>query len=93
MTANYFNNCGYCIAAHSAIAKASKVQDEIIEFLRDNKPLDEPKLEKLRTFTRIVVEKRGFASPEEIESFLSAGYAKEQLMEVIVDVSHKVMSN
>jgi len=50
-------------------------------------------LEALRILSRIVVEKRGFASPAEVEIFLSAGYSKEQLIEVIVGVAHKIISN
>ncbi|HKJ82250.1 MAG TPA: carboxymuconolactone decarboxylase family protein [Ignavibacteriaceae bacterium] len=92
-TANYDNGCHYCIAAHTAIAKKYKMPDDVIESLRTNNPIADKKLEALRQFTHIIVEKRGYASAEEIEAFLNAGYSKAQLMEVLVGVAHKTLSN
>lgn len=93
MTINQVNGCTYCVAAHSYFDRSSKFPKEILMALVENKPLDDSKLQTLRLFTRAVVEKRGWLSQEEIESFYSAGYSKDQLLQLIVGVAHKTISN
>ena len=46
----------------------------------------------LRDFTRAVVENRGRAE-EEVKAFLAAGFTKAQVLEVILAVALKLISN
>lgn len=93
MTVNQVNRCTYCVAAHSYFGRLSKFPEDILMALIENKPLHDSKLQTLRLFTKAVVEKRGWVSQDEIEIFISAGYSKEQLLELIVGVAHKTISN
>lgn len=93
MTVNYENNCHYCMAGHSTLAKMVKMDDATIQALRDGKAIADPKLQALREFTRKIVTERGFVSDEVIESFLNAGYSKANVFDVITGVGLKVMSN
>jgi alkylhydroperoxidase family enzyme len=56
-------------------------------------PLADPKLEVLRETTLAMTRERGLISDEQIEKFFAAGYGKQQLLEIIVGLSQKVMSN
>ena len=47
----------------------------------------------LRDFTRAVVEKRGRVAEEEVKAFLAAGFTKAQVLEVILAVAFKLISN
>ena len=87
------NSCDYCVAAHSTISKGQRIPDDVIAALRDGSPLPSPKLEALRTFALAVVEKRGFVSPEDLQAFQAAGYAERHVLEVIVAVAFKTISN
>jgi alkylhydroperoxidase family enzyme len=89
---NVEHECHYCVPAHTATANKAGVSPEISNALRNQTPLPE-KLEALRTFTLQVVRQRGAVSAEEVVSFLDAGYTKQQIMEVILGTSQKVMSN
>jgi len=93
MTNNHLNGCSYCMAAHTTISQMAKVPFEVIDSLRDNKPIADPRLEALRTFAAIVNEKRGWPEESEIEAFLAAGYTRQTVMDVILGTSLKVMSN
>lgn len=93
LATSYINHCHYCMAAHSVVAAMQKVPDDTIEALRNGTALNDPKLEALRHFTTTIVEKQGWASDEDVEAFLSAGYTKAQLMEVIVGIATKTLSN
>ncbi len=86
------NDCTYCMAAHTSIAKAEKIPEEVIDTARSGDAYSDPRLEALRTFTRSMVVNRGWASEEELASFLAAGFTKQHAMEVLVGVAHKVMS-
>jgi len=86
-------NLVYCIAAHSYFDRLSNFPEEILTTLLQDKSFENPKLQALRIFTKIIIEKRGSVLPKEIETFLSAGYSKEQVLELIVGVAHKIMSN
>ena len=93
LATSYDNECHYCMAAHTAIAKGEKVSDDIIDALRAGTPLEDPRLETLRTFTASVVVNRGRVSDDQVEAFLGAGFTKENILEVLVGVVHKTLSN
>ncbi len=93
MTNNRLNGCTYCMAAHTAVSKIAKIDDGVIEALRSGSPIDDPKLEALRTFAAIINESRGKPNEDQIEAFLAAGYTKQTILEVIVGTSLKVLSN
>ena len=94
LAASLENECGYCIAAHSTIAKAfQKVPGEIIAAIRAGKPTGDKKTDALINFVRELVAKRGHASRETIDNFLAAGFTKTQVMELLLAVALKTISN
>lgn len=92
-TINVEHACHYCVPAHTGIAKAMKVSDEINNALRDETPLPTPKLEALRDFTLAMVRQRGEVESKQLEAFYAAGYTQQNVLEVILGLSQKVMSN
>ena len=90
---NFENQCHYCMAAHTGLAQMDKVDQAVIEALRAGDALPDPKLEALRTFLRILVVRRGWADDADIRAFMDAGFTKQQVLEAILVVSHKVLSN
>ena len=92
-TINVEHECHYCVPGHTAIAKAMGVDDAITEALRNRTKLPTEKLQALRKMTLSVVRNRGKVPQDEIEAFYKAGYAERQLLEIILGVSQKVISN
>lgn len=88
-----FNECTYCVAAHSVVAQMSKVSADVIEALRNNQPLADAKLEALRRLTAAIVESRGWPSEEVVQAFYDAGYGPRQYLEVVLGISLKTLSN
>lgn len=93
LSASTTNGCTYCVAAHSTIAAGQKVDAAVIEALRAGAPIADAKLEALRTFTRRVVETRAELEPSDVAAFLAAGYGRAQVLEVILGVGLKTLSN
>ena len=88
------NNCEFCVAAHSLIArKMVKVPDAVVDALRASKPLPDAKLEALAQFTRAVVRDRGFVPHAALKAFLDAGFTQRQVIELVLGVAMKTLSN
>ncbi len=87
------NGCAYCVAAHSTLAAMHKVPEDVITALRDRRAIDDPRLEALRAFAETLVEKRGWASDEDVQAFLAAGFTRAQALEVVLGVAFKTLSN
>ena len=92
-TINVEHECHFCVPAHTAMAKAMKVSDEVTNALRDETPLPNSKLEALRDFTLTLVRTRGHASDAEVTRFLEAGYTHRNILEVVLGLAQKVLSN
>ena len=87
------NGCTYCVAAHSTMAAGERVAEDVIAALRDGEPLADARLQALRRFTEILVEKRGFAGDNQVQEFINAGYNREQVIEVLLGITQKTLSN
>jgi alkylhydroperoxidase family enzyme len=92
-TINVEHACHYCVPAHTGIAKMMKVDDNITEALRNETPLKDEKLEALRTITLTIVRNRGHVTPEDLQTFYAAGYGEQHVLEIILGLSQKVISN
>lgn len=93
LTINVEHNCHYCVPGHTGIAKSQGVSDDIIDALREARPLPVEKLEALRQFTLKVVRQRGVVSDEDVEAFFAFGYDQRTVLDILVGTAHKVMSN
>ena len=87
------NECDYCMAAHSVVASMQNVPVDIVQAIRDDRPIADAKLEALRRFSAAVIDKRGWVSEDDVTAFRSAGYTRAQVLEVILAASFKTLSN
>ena len=93
LTANYENNCTYCVPWHTLLAEQAGMNREAIEALRSGSAIADEKLESLRSFTRDLIEYRGHPPDTSWEAFASAGYGPVEGMEVILGLATKLISN
>jgi alkylhydroperoxidase family enzyme len=88
------NGCTYCVAAHSWIAdKVSKTPGQAVQAVRDDEVIDDPKLRTLAEFTRTMVVSRGNPTRAQLEAFVSAGYTEKNVLEIILAMAVKTISN
>lgn len=94
LSVSFENSCAYCMAAHSMVAsKMVGMSNEKLETLRDGKNLGDKKLNELARFTRKLVNGRGYVDQNSIKSFLDVGYTQQHILEVILGVAMKTLSN
>jgi len=92
-TINVEHECHYCVPAHTGIANMMKVDSAITEALRNRTEMPTEKLQQLHETTLSIVRNRGEVTQKELEDFFAAGYTKRQLLEIILGLSQKVISN
>jgi alkylhydroperoxidase family enzyme len=92
-TINVEHECHYCVPAHTAIAHMMKVDPTLTEDLRNSESLPNKKLKILQDTTLSLVRNRGRISDSELESFYTAGYGERQVLEIILGIAQKTISN
>ncbi len=88
------NGCKYCTAAHSMLAdKFSGVPASILQEIRDSQPISDSRLAALFALTQDMVKNLGKPTPSKIETFFEAGFNEHQLLNIILAIAVKVLSN
>lgn len=87
------NECTYCQAAHTALGKMNGfTEEETIELRKGHAPFNE-KFDALAKLVKEIAEDRGKVSDNTLQNFFDAGYDKENLVDVIVNVGEKATTN
>ncbi len=87
------NACEYCLAAHTALGKMNGFSDDqILDIRRGVAPFD-AKLDALARFTRSAAVNRGHTDQGAIDAFFAAGWTEENLVDVIVTIGDKIITN
>lgn len=87
------NECNYCRTIHSIFASKTGLSAEIIEAVKQEKPLGDSRLNALVAFGRSVVKNRARLDPTEILTFLSAGYQPGHVLDVVACLAQSIMAN
>lgn len=94
LTASRENRCEYGMAAHSTGARASGLDEDVLESLREGQHIrNDDRLEALRQFTQRIVAKRGRLKDEDVDVFLAAGFNVGNILDVMLGVTMKTLAN
>jgi len=92
LTISREHNCAYCVAAHSAFAQMGKVDGQIIQALRDGKPLADPALNSLQRLTTRLVQNGCHVSEQDIEEFIAAGFTRRHVLDIVTMIANKLIA-
>jgi AhpD family alkylhydroperoxidase len=87
------NSCTYAVAFHTRLALQQGVSSEETDAVRERRVPTDKRLAALSTLAKTLIEKRGHLSDTELDSFLTAGFTKEQVLEVIAAVAASTITN
>ncbi|MBL4781535.1 MAG: carboxymuconolactone decarboxylase family protein [Porticoccaceae bacterium] len=90
---NLENTCHYCVPAHTTIAGMMEVDGALISALLEGKALPTKKLEVLKDTTKALLNQRGDLTDEQVADFKAVGYGNQQLLEIILGIAQKIISN
>lgn len=84
--------CSYCVAAHSAFAKMAGLAPEQVTRLRQGEPLLDKRLQQLQQFAARMVATHGNVSDADVQAMLTAGYTRQQILEVLLLIANKLIA-
>ena len=88
------NKCRYCASGHIMAGRmVFGSSDEVMANIIAEAALPEAKMDALRDFALAVYEGKGRVSDEVLAKFKAAGYSNAQALDVVTNISTKVMSN
>jgi len=93
LATSVYNQCDFCVAAHTGRAKQAGMDEADLEALRNGGKLADDRLNALAEFTRAVVHERGWVDDATVDRFLAAGFDNQQVLEVILGITIKTLSN
>ena len=93
LVVSQINTCAYCLAAHTALGKMNGFSDEQILEIRSGQASFDVKLNALAQFVKDITVNRSNANKETVDNFLAAGYTKENLVDTIIVIGDKIVSN
>ena len=87
------NECEYCLAAHTALGKMNGLTDEQILEIRRGSAGFHARLDALVKLTREITLHKGRIAEAHLAAFYAAGYTKESLVDVMVAIGDKIITN
>lgn len=87
------NDCKYCVPAHTAVSKMYGFTDEQILEIRRAQISFDAKFDVLARFVKETAINRGRPSENIIEDFFNAGYDQANLIDVMIVIGDKIISN
>ncbi len=88
-----FNQCQYCLSAHTAIAGMNGYTQEQINELRIGVATFDERLDALAKLSRNIAVNKGEASPELVSNFLASGWTKENLIDTVIQIGEITITN
>lgn len=92
LTLAEYNECQYCLAAHTAIGAGAGIDEETNKAIRQRKVTD-PKLQAIVDWTIAVLDTKGYVSNEQISAFKNAGYGDEEIVESVAVIAQNIFTN
>jgi len=93
LVVSQYNGCRYCQSAHTVLGGLNGLTEEQILEVREGSASFDSKLDALAKFTLATVSSNGKASEEAKELFFEAGYDVANLIDVVLKIGDKVISN
>jgi AhpD family alkylhydroperoxidase len=87
------NNCEYCLAAHTVIGKMHGFTDAQLLEIRSGRASFDSRLDALARLVKNITSERGRADPALVDAFFAAGWTKENLVDTIVAIGDKTVTN
>lgn len=87
------NSSAYAVAFHTALALRQGIGSEETTAIREGRLPTDKRFRALSALAKTLIEKRGHPTEQELDSFIAAGFTKEQVLEVIAIVAASTITN
>lgn len=87
------NSCGYCLAAHSYLAKNLAKLDEAEIAANRGGTSNDPKADAAVAFAAKIVRKRGHVAAADLDAVRAADYDDAEIIEIVLHVALNTLTN
>ena len=87
------NSSAYAVAFHTTLALQQGIDSEETSAIREGHLPRDKRFAALSNLAKTLIDKRGHLSEQELDSFIAAGFTKEQVLEVIAIVAASTITN
>ena len=87
------NASTWAVAFHTTLALKEGIDPADVEAIREGRLPKDGKYAALSGLAKAMIEKRGHLDDEDVDRFLSAGFGKDHLLEVIAAVAASTITN
>jgi alkylhydroperoxidase family enzyme len=87
------NSSTYAVAFHTALALQQGIGSEETTAIRERRFPTDKRFAALSNLAKMLIEKRGHLTEQDLDSFIAAGFTKEQILEVIAIVAASTITN
>lgn len=87
------NGCRYCQSAHTVLGRMNGFSDEQMLQLRAGEAPFNPKLDALVKLAGEIVRTKGHPATATVDAFMSAGYTRASLVDLLLAVADKQVMN
>ena len=87
------NRCDYCLSAHTYLGRNVAKLDDAEMTANRNGTSNDARADAAVRFARIVVERRGHVSDDDLRAIKAAGYTDAQIVEVVQHVALNTWTN
>jgi len=87
------NSSAYAVAFHTTLALQQGIDSQETSAIREGRLPKDKRFAALSSLAKTLIEKRGHISEQELNSFISAGFTKEHVLEVIAIVAASTITN
>jgi uncharacterized peroxidase-related enzyme len=87
------NRCDYCLSAHTYLGRNVAKLDDAEMTANRNGASNDPKADAAVRFARIVMERRGHVSDDDLRAMKMAGCSEAQIIEVVLHVALNTWTN
>ena len=87
------NGCEYCTAAHTFVGTKAGLTEEQTIALRQGESTGNDKLDALASFTRKVINTKGFVENGDIQDFKNAGYTDANVVDTTIAIALNFYTN
>jgi uncharacterized peroxidase-related enzyme len=90
---NVFHGCEYCTMGHTYLSRAAGMDEATVAALRADMAPADARLAALWNFARSVVETRGMSGDAAVDAFITAGFTRANVLDVVTIIATKTISN
>jgi len=87
------NDCDYCAAAHTAIAKGAGVSEDDTVAIRKGDSTGNDRVDAIANLTRALHTKKGFVDDADLDAFRAAGFGDAEIVDVVVAYTLNTFTN